>query len=93
MSDSTTAVAHAGIVAGVLLWVIGSVYAGFNGGLDATSVVWLMAWVLLPVSVGVHAGVTAPDRPMFTVGMTLVSAAPILGVLPACYYLGYTHDH
>jgi hypothetical protein len=83
-------IAKAGIVVGILLWLIGSLYAGFNGAENIISLVWITAWLLLPVAVGSHAGVTTQRRPLFAVGFTLVCAIPFLGMLPARYYLGYT---
>lgn len=91
MADSNkAAVAKAGIVTGIFLWLVGAIYAGVNGAVNVIDVVWLTGWIVLPIAVGVHASLSEPDRPVLVVGMALASAIPFLGILPATYYLGYT---
>ncbi len=78
-----------GIVVGLSLWVGLFILLGVSelpaAGVDALII---GAWVLLPASVATHGVVEPQCSKRRVVLYSLLSAVPLLGVIPASVYLG-----
>jgi hypothetical protein len=92
-STGTLATASlAGIIFGIILWVVLFFVVGLtNGGHAALLPAVMAAWVLLPVSVGVNATLQPRCPKRYAVIYTLACTVPLFGIVPAATYLGYAH--
>jgi len=82
----------AGIILGIVLWVLLFFVVGLTGGGHPAIVPATMtAWVLLPTSVGVNATLEPQCSKRYAVLYALACTIPLLGIVPASAYLAYAH--
>jgi len=83
-------VGFAAVVGGLLLWIVAVGLVSVNGR-GAGDALVATAWVTLPVAVGFYSMLSPDVRPTTALVVTVLSAVPVVGTIPASMLLAYTY--